>query len=41
MEELTKYLKREAGVEDPQDVPVEGDIADLDDLGFAIEKITP
>ena len=39
MEELAKHLRREAGEEAPGDVPVSGDIADMDDLGVRVEKV--
>lgn len=39
MDELAKHLRREAGVEDPQDTPVDGDISDMSDLGIAVEKV--
>lgn len=41
MEELTKYLRREAGEEEsPQDTPVDGDIVDMADLGVKLEVVT-
>jgi hypothetical protein len=39
MEELSKHLRRESGMEEPGDTPVDGDIADMSDLGFKIEKV--
>jgi hypothetical protein len=39
MEELSKHLRREAGMEEPDDTPVDGDITDVGDLGFRIEKV--
>jgi hypothetical protein len=39
MDELAKHLRREAGQEDPQDTPIDGDIADMGDLGVTVEKV--
>lgn len=39
MEELSRYLRMQAGEETPQDIPVDGDIADTDDLGIKLEVV--
>jgi len=39
MQELAAHLRREAGQEVPEDTPVDGDIADMSDLGIAVEKV--
>lgn len=39
MEELSRYLRMKAGEETPQDTPVDGDIADLSDLGVKLETV--
>lgn len=40
MEELSRYLRLQAGEERPEDTPISGDITDGDDdLGVMIEKV--
>ena len=39
MDELARYFRMQAGEEEPQDVPVDGDIADMDDLGVKLEVV--
>ena len=40
MEELSRYLRIQAGDERPEDTPISGDISDGDDdLGVIIEKV--
>lgn len=40
MDELSRYLRLQAGEERPEDTPVDGDIADMGDLGVKVEKVT-
>ena len=39
MDELARYLRMQSGEEDPQDTPVDGDIADMSDLGVKLEVV--
>lgn len=39
MDELARYLRAQSGEESPQDTPVDGDIADMSDLGVKIEQV--
>ena len=42
MEELSRYLRIQAGEERPEDTPISGDIGDEDrddDLGVRIEQV--
>lgn len=39
MDELAKYLRAQSGEERPEDTPVDGDIADMSDLGVKVEQV--
>ena len=39
MDELSRYLRIQSGEENPQDTPVDGDIADMGDLGVKVEVV--